>query len=112
MNALDATDPLASYRDLFVPMPGVVAYLDGNSLGRPLTASVERVDNFLREQWGGRLIRGWDEGWMDLPLTVGDELGRVCLGAAPGQVAIGDSTTALLYKAPRAAPSPRRGRIC
>jgi kynureninase len=110
VNQRDATDPLASYRDLFVPMPGVVAYLDGNSLGRPLIASVERVDTFLREQWGGRLIRGWDEGWMNLPLAVGDELGRVCLGAAPGQVAIGDSTTVLLYKALRAALDARPGR--
>ncbi|CAN5468604.1 hypothetical protein BH10ACT6_BH10ACT6_08690 [soil metagenome] len=44
-----------------MPAPDVVAYLDGNSLGRPLTASIERVDTFLREQWAGRLTRGWDE---------------------------------------------------
>ena len=41
---LDAADPLAPYRDRFVPAPDVVAYLDGNSLGRPLTASVDRVE--------------------------------------------------------------------
>jgi kynureninase len=110
MNALDAADPLARHRELFVPSPDVVAYLDGNSLGRPLTASVERVGAFLREEWGGRLIRGWDEGWLDLPLAVGDELGRVALGAAPGQVAIGDSTTVLLYKLVRAALDARPGR--
>jgi kynureninase len=103
-------DPLGSYRDLFVEAPGVVSYLDGNSLGRPLKASVERVETFLREEWGGRLIRGWDEGWLDLPLTIGDELGRVTLGAAPGQVAIGDSTTVLLYKLVRAALDARPGR--
>ncbi len=110
MNARDAADPLAPYRALFVPMPGVLAYLDGNSLGRPLAVSLERVQTFMRDQWGGRLIRGWDEGWMDLPLTIGDELGRVCLGAAPGQVMIGDSTTVLLYKAVRAALDARPGR--
>lgn len=107
---LDAADPLARYRDLFEPSPGLVAYLDGNSLGRPLTASIESTTAFLREQWAGRLIRGWDEGWLDLPLTVGDELGRVALGAAPGQVAIGDSTTVLLYKLVRAALDARPGR--
>jgi len=107
---LDAADPLAAHRALFVEMPGVVAYLDGNSLGRPLIASVERVATFLREEWAGRLIRGWDEGWLDLPLTIGDELGRVALGAAPGQVAIGDSTTVLLYKLVRAALDARPGR--
>ena len=110
MTARDAADPLARYRALFVDAPGVDAYLDGNSLGRPLTASVERVGTFLREQWGARLIRGWDGGWLDLPLTIGDELGRVALGAAPGQVAIGDSTTVLLYKLVRAALDARPGR--
>ncbi len=107
---LDAADPLAGHRAKFLEAPGVVAYLDGNSLGRPLAASVERVDSFLREQWGGRLIRGWDEGWLDLPLMIGDELGRVALGAASGQVAIGDSTTVLLYKLVRAALDARPGR--
>ncbi len=108
--ALDAADPLARYRDRFVGAPGVGAYLDGNSLGRPLTASVERIGAFLTDEWGGRLIRGWDEGWLDLPLSIGDELGRVALGAAPGQVAIGDSTTVLLYKLVRAALDARPGR--
>jgi kynureninase len=107
---LDAADPLADHRALFAEAPGVVAYLDGNSLGRPLTASVERVGTFLREEWGGRLIRGWDEGWLDLPLAIGDELGRVALGAAAGQVAIGDSTTVLLYKLVRAALDARPDR--
>ncbi len=110
MNPLDATDPLAPYRDRFLPTAGLVAYLDGNSLGRPLAASVERVEAFLREEWAGKLIRGWDDGWMDQPLTVGDELGRVALGAASGQVAIGDSTTVLLYKTIRAALDARPDR--
>jgi len=106
----DGDDPLAGYRQLFVADPAVVAYLDGNSLGRPLAASVQRVEAFLREQWGGRLIRGWDEGWLDLPLTVGDELGRVALGAAAGQVVIADSTTVIIYKLIRAALNARPGR--
>ena len=40
---------------------------------------------------------------MDLPTTLGDDLARVCLGAAAGQTAIGDSTTVWLYKLMRAA---------
>ncbi|CAN5408930.1 aminotransferase class V-fold PLP-dependent enzyme [soil metagenome] len=105
-----STDPLAHYRELFVEAPGVVAYLDGNSLGRPLKASIARVETVMREEWGGRLIRGWDEGWLHLPLSVGEEIGRVCLGAASGQVAVGDSTTVLLYKLVRAALDARPGR--
>lgn len=107
---LDAADPLAAYLDRFAPAPGVAAYLDGNSLGRPLRASIDRMNAFLREQWAGRLIRGWDEGWLDLPVSLGDELGRVTLGAAPGQTVIGDSTTVLLYKVIRAAIELRSDR--
>jgi kynureninase len=107
---LDAADPLAALGDRFAASEGLVAYLDGNSLGRPLTASIDRIGTMLQAEWGDRLIRGWDDGWLELPFTIGDELGRVCLGAAPGQVAIGDSTTVLLYKAIRAAVDARPGR--
>ena len=107
---LDDADPLARYRERFLPAPDVVAYLDGNSLGKPLAASIARVDTVMRTQWAERLIRGWDDGWMDLPVRIGDELGRVVLGAGPGQTVIGDSTTVLLYKLIRAAIELRPGR--
>ncbi|WP_036509032.1 kynureninase [Nocardioides sp. URHA0020] len=107
---LDAADPLASYRDLFVGASSDLVYFDGNSLGRPLSATGPRLARFVEEEWGGRLIRGWDERWMSLPQEIGDELGRVTLGAAPGQTTIGDSTTVLLYKLMRAAVAARPGR--
>lgn len=108
--ALDAGDPLAAYRDEFVLPEGVVAYLDGNSLGRPLKATRERLARLVEDEWGGRLIRAWDEEWMDRPLALGDQLGRAVLGAAAGQVVIGDSTTVMLYKLARAALDARPGR--
>ena len=107
---LDAEDPLASYRDRFVGAETPLVYLDGNSLGRPLRTTGERLRGFVDQEWGGRLIRGWDEAWMDLPTVVGDRIGSVCLGAAPGQVVVGDSTTVLLYKALRAGVAARPGR--
>lgn len=100
---LDAADPLARYVDAFVPSDDVVAYLDGNSLGRPTRASAERLARFATEQWGARLIRGWDEEWYDLPLTLGDRIGAAALGAAAGQTFVADSTTVILYKLVRAA---------
>ena len=103
-------DPLESFRDRFVGADSGLVYFDGNSLGRPLKVTAEQLASFVTEAWGGRLIRGWDEHWFDLPLTLGDEIGRVCLGAAPGQVAVGDSTTVLLYKLMRAAVAARPGR--
>ncbi len=107
---LDASDPLATFRDKFVLDGDVHAYLDGNSLGRPVKASADQLSKFVTGEWGGRLIRGWDERWYELPLTVGDKIGRSCLGAAPGQVFVGDSTTVILYKLIRSAVDARPGR--
>jgi len=102
-DVLDRADPLAAHRARFVGAGSPLVYFDGNSLGRPLVSTADRLATFVREEWGGRLIRGWDERWYDLPLTLGDEIGRVCLGAASGQTFVGDSTTVLLYKLIRAA---------
>ncbi len=107
---LDAADPLAAFRDRFLPAPSVVSYLDGNSLGRPLEATARLMDDFVRSRWGGRLIQGWTDGWLEWPLTLGDRLGAVALGAAPGQTVVADSTTVLLYKLARAAVDARPGR--
>jgi kynureninase len=100
---LDARDPLTHYRDLFIGTDSDLSYLDGNSLGRPLKRSITDISTFIRDGWGGRLIRGWDEEWLDLPQAIGDQLGRAVLGAAPGQTVIADSTTVVLYKLLRAA---------
>jgi kynureninase len=109
--ALDAADPLAAYRDRFVPAgPDLVAYLDGNSLGRPLLATRQNLLRFVDDVWAPRLIRAWDEGWFDSPTTLGDTIGRVTLGAAAGQTVVGDSTTVMLYKWARAALDARQGR--
>ena len=100
---LDAADPLASHRDAFLSTDGVVAYLDGNSLGRPLRATRDRLAAFVDGPWADRLIRAWDEEWMAAPTDLGDTIARVCLGAAAGQTVVADSTTVLLYKLVRAA---------
>ena len=65
---LDAADPLAGFRERFVGAESPLVYFDGNSLGRPLKVTGERIARFVDDEWGGRLIRGWDEQWMDLPL--------------------------------------------
>jgi kynureninase len=114
---LDEADEIAFARDRFVPAGSgdttVQAYLDGNSLGRPLRATQRRINELVEGAWGTRLIRSWDEEWMELPLTLGDRIGEVVLGAAPGQTFVGDSTTVILYKLIRAAVAadPSRTRI-
>ncbi|TKV26800.1 aminotransferase class V-fold PLP-dependent enzyme [Arthrobacter sp. NamB2] len=109
---LDAADSLAPYRKLFLGTGDDVvrSYVDGNSLGRPLAATVGNLTAFVEDQWGGRLIRGWDDGWLDLPQQIGDQLGRVALGAAAGQCIVADSTSVLLYKLARAAVAARPER--
>ncbi|KNH15402.1 kynureninase [Arthrobacter sp. ZBG10] len=100
---LDGQDPLARYRSLFVGTETPLSYLDGNSLGRPLQRTIGDITAFISDGWGGRLIRGWDEDWLEMPQRIGDQLGRAVLGAAPGQTIIADSTTVVLYKLIRAA---------
>lgn len=107
--ALDAADPLASFRDRFAPTEPDIVYLDGNSLGRPTKAALERIAA-IGERWATRLIRGWDDGWIDLPTQVGDRLAGV-LGASGGEVLVTDSTTVNLYRLAGAAIAAQgRGR--
>ncbi len=110
--ALDATDPLASFRERFVIDDPALVYLDGNSLGRLPRTSRGRVDGVL-SRWGERIVGGWDDGWLELPVEVGDRLGAAALGAAAGQVAVADSTTVCFYKLVSAAldARPRRTEI-
>lgn len=102
---LDTADPLAALRERFVLDGDVAAYFDGNSLGRPLRVTGEALAAFTAHEWGSRLIRSWDEQWVELPTVLGDRLGSLLLGAAAGQTLVGDSTSVLLYKLSRAAIS-------
>ena len=108
--ALDEADPLRAYHDRFAPTPDGLVYLDGNSLGRLPRDTATAVAQVIERQWGERLIRGWSEGWMELPTALGDRLGAALLGAAPGQVAVADSTTVCFYKCVAAALAARPGR--
>lgn len=107
---LDAADPLHAHLSAFADAPGVTSYLDGNSLGRPLRDTAEKIAAFVRHDWGTRLIRSWDEQWMDLPMALGDRIGAVALGAAAGQTVVADSTSVLIYKLMRAAAGRDAGR--
>lgn len=107
--ALDAADPLAGFRDAF-SLPDGVIYLCGNSLGPPPRDAGERLARVTDGQWGAHLIRGWTEdNWIGLPGRVGDKVARL-IGAAPGEVAIADSTSVNLFKLLAAACDLRPGR--
>jgi kynureninase len=106
---LDEADPLAAFRDRFADDGRGLIYLDGNSLGRLPLATAERVAQVVRDEWGSGLIGSWDH-WIGQPARAGDLLGEHLLGAAPGQVAVCDSTTVNLYKLACAGLDARPGR--
>jgi len=106
---LDAADQLAGFRDRFVRDDESLIYLDGNSLGPLPIATQSRIAEVVREEWGAGLVRSW-AGWIELPRRAGDLIGQHLVGAAPGQVAVCDSTTINLYKLASAALDARPGR--
>ena len=106
---LDAADPLAGFRDRFVREDPSLIYLDGNSLGPLPRATQARIAEVVGQEWGAGLVRSWHR-WIGLPGQVGDLLGEHLVGAAPGQVAVCDSTTVNLYKLACAALDARPGR--
>ncbi len=107
--ALDAADPLAGFRERFVLTDPERIYLDGNSLGRLPVSTRDRL-RALADQWGDVLVSGWSE-WIDAPTRVGDLLAEGVLGARPGEVTVGDSTTVNLYKLCSAALDLRPGAL-
>jgi kynureninase len=107
---LDVVDPLAGFRDQFVIDDDALIYLDGNSLGRLARGARDRVVAALDDEWGKSLILSWEEQWLELPARMGDLLGTALLGADPGEVIVGDSTTISLYKAVAAALDARPDR--
>ncbi|MGW1599609.1 kynureninase [Streptomyces eurythermus] len=94
---LDAEDELAALRDRFV-LDDVV-YLDGNSLGALPAHVPGRLADVVRREWGELRIRSWEEsGWWTAPERVGDRIAPL-VGAAPGQIVVGDSTSVNVFKA-------------
>lgn len=107
--ALDRQDELAAFRTRFVVTDPNLIYLDGNSLGRLPQATVALLRDAVEHQWGDRLIRSWNEGWIEAPTRIGNKLARL-LGAQPGEVTIADSTTVNLFKLALAAMQAKPGR--
>lgn len=93
---LDASDPLAKYRERFVIDDPSLVYLKGNSLGRLPLEAQKTLSRAIREEWGGRLVRAWNEGWYEAPTRIGDKIGRL-IGAQPGECIVAGSTSANLH---------------
>jgi kynureninase len=109
VQALDRDDTFARTRAAF-EIPAGVIYLDGNSLGPMLGATRRHMVDVVARQWGEGLIRSWNiHDWIDLPTKVAGKIERL-VGAAPGTVAVCDSTSVNLFKVLAAALHMRPSR--
>jgi kynureninase len=109
IEAMDVADGLRSMRERFILPTGLI-YLDGNSLGVASHAAFAELQKAATEEWGQDLIRSWNTaGWFDMPLALGDRVGRL-IGAASGQTVVCDTTSINIYKVLHAAMALRPDR--
>ena len=110
---MDATDPLADFRSRFAGAgddgPDRLLYLDGNSLGRLPRETPAAIARVVEQQWGEGLVGSWSS-WIGEATRIGDVLAAGVLGAGPGEVLVGDSTSVNLYKLLVAGARARPGR--
>ncbi|MFQ6145972.1 aminotransferase class V-fold PLP-dependent enzyme [Streptomyces seoulensis] len=94
----DERDPLTAYASRYAT--GGAVHLNGNSLGPPRESLASALGGVVSGQWAPRQVRAWfQDGWLDLPRTVGDKLAPL-LGAGPGQVVVaGETTSTTLFNA-------------
>ena len=89
-------------KSLFNIPPGMI-YLDGNSLGPPLKEIESISENVIVKEWGGKLIKGWNESnWMEQPLLVGNKIANL-IGGDKGSIVAGDTLSIKTYQALAAA---------
>ena len=92
----DKKDALAKFRYSFGVNKNEI-YLDGNSLGKLPLNVPEIIGEVIEKQWGSKLIRSWNDHWLELPKRISRTLEKI-LHADQNTVSIGDSTSVNLYK--------------
>ena len=75
-------DPLLAWRPEF-PILSHTTYMISHSLGPMPRRTAERVSEFAAT-WAERGIRAWEEGWWEMPVTVGNLVGAI-IGAGEGE---------------------------
>ena len=109
---LDAADELAEFRDEFVIAEPELIYLDGNSLGRLPQRTAATLQHAVEQGWGERLIRLWNDGWIETPTRLGAKIAQL-VGAQPDEIIVADATSVNLFKLTVAAlqARPQRTKI-
>lgn len=83
-------DPLLRFRSEF-PILDETCYLVSHSLGPMPRAATKGLERYA-EEWSGRGVRAWRDGWWRLPLDLGDALAPL-LGAEQGTVCMQPNVT-------------------
>jgi len=76
-------DPLLRWRGEF-PILGHTTYMISHSLGAMPRRAAERAREFT-DTWAERGVRAWEEGWWEMPVTVGNLIASI-IGAGEGEV--------------------------
>ena len=108
-NELDAKDDLAFFRNEFVISDTNLIYLDGNSLGRLPRRTIDFMKNVIENEWGDRLIRIWNDGWVKSPTELGAKIAKL-VGAHADEIIITEATSINLFKLAIAALKAKNGR--
>jgi kynureninase len=106
---LDREDPLKDFGQKIFSEDKPMVYLDGNSLGKLPVATIRQQEELLHHKWGTRLIRSWNEGWYEMPISLGAKLAPL-IGAGEAEVVYSDSTSMNLYKLAFSALQHQKGR--
>jgi kynureninase len=75
-------DPLLDWRKEF-PILDRTVYMISHSLGAMPRRTRDRLTQFA-DEWDTRGIRAWEEGWWEMPVTVGNLIGKI-IGAGEGE---------------------------
>jgi kynureninase len=103
------TDRLLEWRSEF-PILDKTVYLISHSLGAMPRGTYQQMQEYA-ETWATRGVRAWAEGWWEMPVTVGDEVGRI-IGADPRTVVMHQNVSicqSLILSCFE--PTPKRNKI-
>ena len=104
----DNKDSLKDFRSRFKTDEKLI-YLDGNSLGMMPLESERLARDLISNEWGERLIRGWNENWWHMPGRVSEKM-SVITGCSSDEMVVCDSTSVNLYKLVSASLRFNKGR--
>jgi kynureninase len=83
-------DALGRYRDEF-PILSRTVYMISNSLGAMPRQTARNLAEYA-DTWATRGVRAWEERWWEMPVEVGNKVGRI-IGAPAGTVSMHENVT-------------------